>query len=147
VRERGNFAPIISPSCKVIHITLLDLERQSWVSDNMWLLPVHVPMAADTAVVLPQLLEQVRERLSANKDSAKQVQERRTKIEAIYRETRQKSQEWIEKTWNEKPISQARFFTEINKRVQGKSWALVSSHGRRWRACPHFHRRGRLDRQ
>jgi len=133
VRERGNFAPIISPSCKVIHITLLDLERQSWVSDNMWLLPVHVPMAADTAVVLPQLLEQVRERLSANKDSAKQVQERRTKIEAIYRETRQKGQEWIEKTWSEKPISQARFFTEINKRVQGKSWALVSSHGRRWR--------------
>ena len=86
VRERGNFAPIISPSCKVIHITLLDLERQSWVSDNMWLLPVHVPIAADTAVVLPQLLEQVRERLSANKDSTKQVQERRTKIEAIYRD-------------------------------------------------------------
>src|SRR5919197_298269 len=64
VRERGNFAPIISPSCKVIHITLLDLERQSWVSDSMWLLPVHVPMAADTSVALPQLLEQVRERRS-----------------------------------------------------------------------------------
>jgi thiamine pyrophosphate-dependent acetolactate synthase large subunit-like protein len=133
VRERGNFAPIISPSCKVIHITMLDLERQSWVSDNMWLLPVHVPMAADTAVALPQLLEQVRERLGANKDSAKQVQARRTKVEAIHRETRKTSQEWIEKTWNEKPISQARFFSEINKRVQGKAWALVSSHGRRWR--------------
>jgi thiamine pyrophosphate-dependent acetolactate synthase large subunit-like protein len=133
VRERGNFAPIISPSCKVIHITLLDLEKQSWVSDNMWLLPVHVPIAADTAVALPALLEQVRERLIANKDSARQVQERRAKVEAIYRETRKKSQEWIEKTWNEKPISQARFFSEINHRVQGKSWALVSSHGRRWR--------------
>ncbi|HMF46996.1 MAG TPA: thiamine pyrophosphate-dependent enzyme, partial [Candidatus Saccharimonadales bacterium] len=133
VRERGNFAPIIAPSCKVIHITMLDLERQSWVTDNMWLLPVHVPMAADTAVVLPQLLEQVRERLSASPDSARQVQERRAKVEAIYRETRKKSQEWIEKTWNEKPISQARFFSEINKRVQGKAWALVSSHGRRWR--------------
>jgi acetolactate synthase-1/2/3 large subunit len=112
---------------------LLDLERQSWVSDNMWLLPVHVPMAADTAVVLPQLVEQVRERLSVNKDSAKQIQERRGKIEAIYRDTRKKSQEWMEKTWNEKPISQARLFGEINKRVQGKSWALVSAHGRRWR--------------
>jgi len=133
VRERGNFAPIIAPSCKVIHITLLDLERQSWVSDSMWLLPVHVPMAADTAVVLPQLLEQVRERLTANKDSAKQVQERRRKIEGIYRDTRKKSQDWIEKTWNEKPVSQARLFGEINKRVQGKSWALVSAHGRRWR--------------
>jgi acetolactate synthase I/II/III large subunit len=133
VRERGNFAPVIPPSCKVIHITLLDLERQSWVSDNMWLLPVHVPIAADTSVVLPQLLEQVRERLSTNKDSSRQTQERRAKAEAIYREARKKSQEWIEKTWNERPISQARFFGEINKRVQGKSWALVSSHGRRWR--------------
>jgi acetolactate synthase I/II/III large subunit len=133
VRERGNFAPVVSPSCKVIHITLLDLERQSWVSDNMWLLPVHVPIAADTSVVLPQLLEQVRERLNANQGAAHQVQQRRTRIEAIYREARKKSQEWIEKTWDEKPISQARFFSEINKRVQGKSWALVSSHGRRWR--------------
>jgi acetolactate synthase I/II/III large subunit len=133
VRERGNFAPVISPSCKVIHMTLLDLERQSWVSDAMWLLPVHVPIAADTAVALPQLLEQLRERLKASSDSTRQVRERRTKIEAIYNQARKKSQEWIEKTWNEKPISQARFFGEINKRMQGKAWALVSAHGRRWR--------------
>ncbi|HUC99238.1 MAG TPA: thiamine pyrophosphate-binding protein, partial [Candidatus Polarisedimenticolaceae bacterium] len=108
VRERGNFAPVISPSCKVIHMTLLDLERQSWVSDAMWLLPVHVPIAADTAVALPQLLEQLRERIKNNADSARQVRERRTKIEAIYNQARKKSQEWIEKTWDEKPISQAR---------------------------------------
>jgi hypothetical protein len=56
VRERGNFVPGVSPSTKIIHITLLDLERQSWVSDAMWLLPVHVPIAADTAVALPQLV-------------------------------------------------------------------------------------------
>jgi acetolactate synthase I/II/III large subunit len=133
VRERGNFAPVISPSCKVIHITLLDLERQSWVSDAMWLLPVHVPIAADTSVALPQLLEQLRERMKANADAARQVRERRARVEAIYNQARKKSQEWIEKTWSEKPISQARFFGEINKRVQGKAWALVSAHGRRWR--------------
>ncbi|HEU5465059.1 MAG TPA: thiamine pyrophosphate-dependent enzyme, partial [Candidatus Binatia bacterium] len=133
VRERGNFAPVISPSCKVIHMTLLDLERQSWVSDAMWLLPVHVPIAADTAVALPQLLEQLRERIKNNAESARRVRERRAKIEAIYNQARKKSQEWIEKTWDEKPISQARFFGEINKRMQGKAWALVSAHGRRWR--------------
>ncbi len=133
VRERGTFAPIISPNCQVIHMTLLDLERQNWVSDNMWLLPVHVPIAADTSVALPQLLEQVRERLKTKSDADRQVRERRAKVEAIYRDARKKSQQWIEKTWDEKPISQARFFSEINKRVQGKSWALVSSHGRRWR--------------
>src|SRR5918993_443198 len=133
VRERGNFAPVISPTCKVIHITLLDLERQSWVSDAMWLLPVHVPIAADTSVALPQLLEQLRERMKSNTDATRQVRDRRTKVEAIYNQARKKSQEWIEKTWDEKPISQARFFGEINKRMQGKAWALVSAHGRRWR--------------
>ena len=133
VRERGNFAPIVSSSCKIIHMTLLDLEKQSWVSDNMWLLPVHVPIAADTAVGLPALLEQVRERLAATAGSAQQVQARRARVEAIYRETRKKSEEWIKRTWDEKPISQARLFAEINQRVQGKSWALASAHGRRWR--------------
>ena len=133
VRERGNFAPVIPPSCKVIHITLLDLERQSWVSDAMWLLPVHVPIAADTAVALPPLLEQIRERQNANPDAQRQVQERRKKVEAIYYETKKKSQAWIEKTWDEKPISQARLFGEINRRVKDQSWALVCAHGRRWR--------------
>jgi thiamine pyrophosphate-dependent acetolactate synthase large subunit-like protein len=133
VRERGNFAPVIRPNCKVIHITLLDLERQSWVNDAMWLLPVHVPIAADTAVALPQLLEQVRERLKLNGDAPAAVRQRRAKVDAIYYEARKNSQAWIEKTWDEKPISQARLFGEINKRVKDQSWALVCAHGRRWR--------------
>src|SRR5262249_56541477 len=65
--------------------------------------------------------------------SSRQAQERRAQVEKIYHEARKKSQAWIEKTWDEKPISQARLFGEINKRVQGQSWALVSAHGRRWR--------------
>jgi len=130
VRERGNFAPAVSPSTKIIHITLLDLERQSWVSDSMWLLPVHVPIAADTSVALPQLLELVRSRVGA---SNQKIKERRAKVEGIHADQRKKSQAWIAKSWDEKPISQARFFSEINQRVQKKSWALVSSHGRRWR--------------
>jgi thiamine pyrophosphate-dependent acetolactate synthase large subunit-like protein len=130
VRERGNFAPAVSPSTKIIHVTLLDLERQSWVSDAMWLLPVHVPIAADTSVALPQLIDILRNRLASDTEK---IKSRRAKVEGIYAEARKKSQAWIEKAWDEKPISQARFFSEINKRMQKRSWALVSSHGRRWR--------------
>ena len=130
VRERGNFVPAVRPSTKIIHITLLDLERQSWVSDSMWLLPVVLPIAADTSVALPQLTELIRGRVGSNDQK---VKARRAKVEAIYAEARKRSQAWIEKTWDEKPISQARFFSEINKRMQRRSWALVSAHGRRWR--------------
>ena len=86
----------------------------------MWLLPVHVPIAADTAVALPQLVEQVRARLNATPGAQQRAKERRTKVESIYAEARKKSQAWIEKSWDEKPISQARFFGEINKRVPEK---------------------------
>ena len=91
VRERGNFVPGFSPSTKIIHITLLDLERQSWVSDAMWLLPVHVPIAADTAVALPQLVEQVRARLNATPGAQQRAKERRIKVEAIYAEARKRA--------------------------------------------------------
>jgi len=133
VREREAFKPAIQPTTKVIHITLLDLERQSWVSDSMWLFPVAVPMAADTSIALPQLIQLCRERLGSGAESSKRIEERRTKVEAIQAEAKKGSKDWIEQNWNKHPISQARFFSEINSRVKGKSWALVSSHGRRWR--------------
>ena len=72
----------------------------------MWLLLVYVPIAADTSVALPQLLEQVRGRMNSSDDTARQIQERRAKVEAIYHEARKKRQAWIEKAWDEKPISQ-----------------------------------------
>lgn len=133
VRERGNFQPVIRPETRVIHITLLDHERQSWVSDSMWLLPVAVPIAADTAVALPTLFSACKERVRYKDESKKVTAGRRAKIESLHSEARKKSDVWIEKTWEEKPISQARLFGEVNKRVKGTSWALVSTHGRRWR--------------
>lgn len=131
VRERETFKPAIRADAKIIHITLLDLERQSWVTDNMWLLPVAVPIAADTSVALPQLAALCRERLGSG--DSKRTQERRARAEAIYTEAKKRSQAWIEQSWNQKPISSARLFSEINKRVKGSSWALVHAHTRRWR--------------
>jgi thiamine pyrophosphate-dependent acetolactate synthase large subunit-like protein len=131
VREREAFQPAIRPATKVIHITLLDLERQSWVSDNMWLLPVAVPIAADTSVALPQLIELCRDRLSSS--SGMRIDNRRARAGAIHTEAQKRSRAWIEQSWNQKPISSARLFGEINARVKGKSWALVHVHGRRWR--------------
>src|SRR5262245_66448958 len=87
-------------------------------------------MAADPPVAQPQLIELVRNRLGAD---TQQTRSRQAKAEAIYAEARKKSQAWIEKAWDEKPSSQARVFSEINKRMQKRSWALVSSHARRWR--------------
>ena len=48
VRERETLQLAVRPETKVVHITLLEGERQSFVSDTMWLLQVAIPIAADT---------------------------------------------------------------------------------------------------
>ena len=133
VRERESLQLAVRPGTKVIHITLLDLERQSLVSDAMWLLPVAVPIAADTSLALPQLIELCRKQLSSHTDSARRMETRRGKAEAIRAEAQKRARTWVEQNWNKKPISSARLYGELNPRLKGKSWALVHGHGRRWR--------------
>lgn len=130
VRERTAFQPAIKPGTQLIHINLHDLERQSWVNDGMWLMPVAYPIAADTAEALPELLELLRSTLSGTE---KRLTDRRAKVEALHNEAEKKSAAWIKDTWDQTPISQARFFGEINERVKNRAWAQVHEHGRRWR--------------
>jgi len=133
VRERESLQLAVRPGTKIVHITLLESERQSLVSDTMWLLPVAVPIAADTAIALPQLLALCRDQLGARVDAAERRADRRVRVAAMHAEARQRSQVWIEQNWHQQPISSARLYGELNARLQGKSWALVQAHGRRWR--------------
>jgi acetolactate synthase I/II/III large subunit len=133
VRERETLQLVVRPEAKIVHITLLEGERQSLVSDNMWLLPVAVPIAADTSIALPQLLELCRHRLGSEADATRRVEGRRGRAEAMHAEARKRAQAWIEQNWHQKPISSARLYGELKARLQGRSWALVHAHGRRWR--------------
>ncbi|HWP56568.1 MAG TPA: thiamine pyrophosphate-dependent enzyme [Candidatus Acidoferrales bacterium] len=131
VRERESLKLAVSPGTKIVHITLLDLEKQSLVSDSMWLLPVALPIAADAGIALTELIELVRARLTGA-DAGKRAA-RRARAEAIHTEAKNRARAWVEQNWNKKPISAARLYGELKGRLAGKSWALVHAHGRRWR--------------
>ena len=133
VRERETLQLAVRPETKIVHITLLEGERQSFVSDTMWLLPVAVPIAADTSIALPQLLELCRPQLGSHADTAQRIEARRARAAAMHAEAHKRSQAWIEQNWHQQPISSARLYGELNARLKGKSWALVHAHGRRWR--------------
>ncbi len=132
VRERGALQPAIGPDTKVIHITLRDLEKQSWVTDNMWLMPVEVPISADNAQALPELARLCREAVAAG-SAGSGFEERRAKVQGMHDKAREDADEWIRRDWDLKPISSARLNGELNKRMKGQPWALAHSHGRRWR--------------
>jgi thiamine pyrophosphate-dependent acetolactate synthase large subunit-like protein len=133
VRERETLQLAVRPGTKIVHITLFEGERQSLVSDTMWLVPVAVPIAAHTSIALPQLLERCRRQLGSRADAAMRIEARRARAAAMHAEARTRSQAWIEQSWQQKPISSARLYGELNSRLKGQSWALVHAHGRRWR--------------
>jgi thiamine pyrophosphate-dependent acetolactate synthase large subunit-like protein len=133
MRERETLQLAVRPGTKIVHITLLEGERQSFVSDTMWLLPVAVPIAADTSIALPQLLALCRHQLGAQAEAAQRMEGRRARAAAMRAEAHQRSKAWITQHWHQQPISSARLYGELNLRLQGKCWALVHAHGRRWR--------------
>jgi hypothetical protein len=103
VRERGALQPAIGPDTVVIHITLYDLEKQSWVTDNMWMMPVSVPIAADTAQAIPELVRLCRERLMSSTGSADRVEQRRVRVHAMHRQAREEADAWTQQVWDQEP--------------------------------------------
>ena len=132
VRERGALELAVPQGTKIIHITLLEQERQNWVTDNQWLLPVAIPIAADTSQAIPLLSAALRERLSAGA-AASAVEERRARVIALHDESRASAAQWVRDNWDAAPISSARLYGEIAERVKGIEWAMAHSHGRRIR--------------
>ncbi|MYA50158.1 MAG: thiamine pyrophosphate-binding protein [Chloroflexi bacterium] len=129
VRERGALQLAVPQGTRLIHVTLLDQERQNWVTDNQWLLPVEVPIAADTAQAVPLLAAALRERLA----NSAAVEERRARVTAMHDDMRATAAKWVSDNWDAAPISAARLYGEIAERVKGVEWAMVNSHGRRVR--------------
>ncbi len=133
VRERGALQPAISPDCKVINIGLFEFEKQSWVTDNMWLMPIALPIAADSTQALQELVTMCRDLRATGEDFTAKARARTDKVARIHGETAEKNARRAKDEWDAKPIAAGRFYGELKERLAGREWALVHSHGGRWR--------------
>jgi len=133
IRERGALQPAIGPDCKVVNIGMFEFEKQSWVTDNMWLMPVAIPIAADSTETLKELLVMCREMRAMGDDFTAKADARRAKIATIHSTTALKNATRAQGEWDAKPIAAGRFYGELKERLATRDWALVHSHGGRWR--------------
>lgn len=133
VREREPLRLATKPGADIIHITMLDMERQSWVTDAMWLLPVSVPIAADAGMSLPLLVEECRRRLKDDPSASRVVEKRRDAVMGLHKKATEQIEVWRHQNWDGSPLSLARVYTEIDRLMLDRQWALVGEHGRRWR--------------
>ncbi len=113
---------MIPGTCKVIHITLHDLAPKSWSQSYGKLVPIDVPIAADTAVALPAITAACRAKLTESRRI--QLQSRYARLEARHRSLRKKWQEELDKSWHDCPISSARLAAELGEVIKDEDWVL-----------------------
>jgi thiamine pyrophosphate-dependent acetolactate synthase large subunit-like protein len=116
----------LRPEATVIHITLGDLLQKSWAVDAGRLQPVDIPIAADTALALPQLVALCKERLAHDPTSADRVAARRRRIHDLRQKTMKQTETWLRQGWDQQPISSARLYGELWELIKGQPYSLVN---------------------
>jgi acetolactate synthase I/II/III large subunit len=119
------FRPFISEQTRIIHITMGDLSTRSWAADYERLQAVDLPIAADTAVALPALLELCRARLGS--PNATHRSARAAHWRARHQELRQQWWQMAHAARPQRPIAVATAVAEIWEVVKREDWVLVNN--------------------
>lgn len=122
IKDRSEFPQYIKPATRVIHISLWDLVQGSWASDYQRLAPIDVPIAADTRLALPLLVEACRRNLSRDSGSSRRLSERREAIDVMQARGQERRQANSRRDWDARPISMSRLNAELWEAVKGKPW-------------------------
>lgn len=130
IKDRSGMQSLLYSPTTVIHITLGDLLQRSWAADYERLHPVDIPIAADTAEALPELVALCRTELAGNPTLAAKVERRREKVQALHEQARERARKQAQEQWDLRPISAARLYGELWELVKGRRWSLLSASGR-----------------
>ena len=129
-RERGGDTSTLDAPATVIHITLGDLLYTSWTGDYERLHPVDLPIAANTAEALPELVALCRAEIEAQPEVRNRIEERRRRVADIHQDARARSLAPLEGDWDLKPISASRLYKELWELIKDKPWCLATATGR-----------------
>jgi len=119
------FRPFISEQTRIIHMTMGDLSTRSWAADYERLQAVDLPIAADTGVALPTLLELCRARLGSSNVDHRST--RAARLQARHQELRQQWWHMAHAARPQRPIAVATAVAEIWEVVKREDWVLVNN--------------------
>ncbi len=115
------------PDARIIHVGLNELLVRSWSHDYDKLPKVDLPILADSAVFLPELVRRLKSEarpLAKIKPAlarrAAEIRKLRSGLEANIKEETQNK-------WNERPISSVRLAAELAQVLKKEDWVLTHS--------------------
>jgi thiamine pyrophosphate-dependent acetolactate synthase large subunit-like protein len=128
LRPERDDRQFIGATAKVIHISLWDLLQHSLIGDYERLMPVDMPITADTRLALPMLRDACRRSLESDVNSSRRIGERREAIERLQAGIAERRRAATPRGWDDRPISMERVSAELFNAVQalGVPWSFVS---------------------
>jgi thiamine pyrophosphate-dependent acetolactate synthase large subunit-like protein len=114
----------LRPGAKLISITSQDLYTKSNYQDFQRFQEVDLAIGGDAEATLPELIEQVRKLITA--DRRRFLQDRGTKVAAANARARERARDEAALGWDASPLSTARVAAELWAQIKNKDWAMVS---------------------
>ncbi len=121
---------IISDSCKVVDISLRDLNIKAWTHDFDKMLELDELVIADTSVAVPQLIDACRTLLSSR--GSQEREERANRIHATHDAVWQRWQDQAKADWDLKPISTARLAGDVWDVIKDEDWVQCGGNVNGW---------------
>ncbi len=123
---------VISPSAKIIHISLNDMLVRSWVADYQVLQALDIPISADTSVALPELTRLCREMIESGAKGKAGREARFSELKAKHETRRAKWFADARATGDRKEISTAFLAHELGEAIKKENWVLVNGTSNGW---------------
>jgi acetolactate synthase-1/2/3 large subunit len=127
IKDRGSFPQYIKPDTKIIHVDMWEFLQGSWATEFQKLPAIDVPIAADTSIAIPLLLEACGRALGQDGGSARRIDERRQAVAQMQESSRERRAGNARRGWDSRPISLNRMNAELWEAVKGKPWTAPNA--------------------
>ena len=123
---------VIKPAARIIHISMNDMLIRSWAHDYQRLQEVDVPISADTAIAVPELLSLCRKILRKSESKKKAVKTRFREIKAHHEKLRKSWSAKVQSVSYTGEISTAFLAQELWEVIKKEDWVLANFDQKGW---------------
>ncbi|MGH7834162.1 MAG: thiamine pyrophosphate-binding protein [Candidatus Binatia bacterium] len=131
-KQTRNCEYVISPSAKIIHVSMNDMLVRSWAGECQVLQPLDVPICADTSVAVPELARLCRELLGSDGTRKAAVESRVKELGEKHKSRRAKWLADAQAKGSQKEISTAFLAYGIGEAIKKEDWVLVNGSSNGW---------------
>jgi acetolactate synthase-1/2/3 large subunit len=124
-RRTRTLQPLVSDAAKIVHISLGDFAVRSWTGDYQRLHRVDLPIAADTAVAIPQLVAACRDLMGRATAQTAPIAERFAHIKAMHEAQRQGWRDRLSHLEGQTPMAPATVAAILWEVIKDRDWRLV----------------------